>query len=73
MIRLIHPVFSQIRGCTYVLGSLFITSIAAGSEVISLCSIGAAGPLGARFESIYVIYGAAVVWDRKYKNWSPEK
>ena len=48
-----------------------ITSIAAGSEVNSLCNIGAADPVGATFERKYVKYGAALVWDRKYKNWSP--
>ena len=56
---------------THILGSLLITSIAAESEVSSLCNMGAADPFGARFERKYVIYGAAKVWDRKYKNWSP--
>lgn len=56
---------------TYDLGSLLITSIAAGSETISHCNIGAADPVGAIFDRRYVMYAAAVVCERKYKNWSP--
>ena len=67
------PVFkvNSNKVCTHLLESFLIIILASSSDVCSSSKIGAADPIGDKLARKQVMYGAANVCDKKYKNCRP--